>query len=271
MDADTGNENTDTQNDTNSNANINADAGANANTDTSTDTDSGDNPNAPKIDWLNASYSLQTGESGQEIPSKVCGMIAGSGKGQEPAAYISLTAAKNLLQRSGQSTSYTGAKVRVTNIGCADNVSQAISALGLNVTNSNAQLQTKWDGEFKEMTYLIILGAFCLLCSAVLIAVWRMISMQEQKEAWVMLRWLGIREKNIRSLFLIQAIMISLIGIAVGIIVALSLPSFLSPDLKGKSIYTLPIPFEVILLSIVICIITAICSCFTNKSRNSSD
>jgi ABC-type lipoprotein release transport system permease subunit len=260
---------TGTQNDTDSNTNINADSGTDANADAGNAAD--DNTNAPKIDWLNASYSLQTGGSEQWIPSKVCGMIAGSDKGQEPDAYVSLSAAKNLLQRSGQSTNYTGAKVRVTNIGYTDSVSQAIAALGLNVTNSNAALQTKWDGEFKEMTYLIVIGAFCLLCSAVLLAVWRKISLQEQKEAWETLRWLGIKEKIIRSLFLAQAIMISLIGIAVGIIVALSLPSYLPPDLKGKSIYTLPIPFEVILLSIVICIIAAVCSCFKNQSRIPSD
>jgi ABC-type lipoprotein release transport system permease subunit len=249
-----------TQNDTGSNTNINADASAG--------NDSGDNTDAPKIDWLNVSYSLQTGVSGQWITSKVCGMIAGNEQGQEPFAYISLTAAKNLLQKSGQSTNYTGAKVRVTNIGYADSVSQAIAALGLNVTNSNAALQTKWDGEFKEMTYLIVIGAFGLLCSAVLIAAWRKISMQEQREAWETLRWLGIREKNIRALFLVQAIMISLIGIAVGIIVSLSLPSFLPPDLKGSSIYTLPIPFEVVLLSIVICIVAAVCPNVKNHKQN---
>jgi hypothetical protein len=260
-----------TQTDTGSNTNINVDAsaGTDANTDAGNDSDA--NTNAPKIDWLNASYSLQTGGNGQWIPSKVCGMIAGSDKGQESAAYISLTAAKNLLQKSGQSTNYTGAKVRVTNIGCADSVSQAIAELGLNVTNSNTALQTKWDGELKEMTYLIVIGAFCLLCSAVLIAVWRKISMQEQKEAWEMLRWLGIKEKNIGRLFMFQAMMISLIGIAVGIIVSLSLPSFLPTELKGSSIYTLPVPFEVILLSIIICIIAAVCSCFKNKSRIPSD
>jgi hypothetical protein len=278
--ADTGSENalgsdfgnqtgTSTQNDAGSDLNIDADSSSDVNADT--EVESGDDTNAPKIDWLNVSYTLQTGASGQQIPVKVCGLIAGSDKGQEPAAYISLSAAKNLLQQSGQSTNYTGAKVRVKNIGYADSVSQAISELGLTVTNSNASLQSKWDNESKEMTYLIILGAFCLLCSSVLITVWRKISIQEQKRSWEALRWLGMKEKTIDVLFLIQAVIVSLIGTVVGIIVALSLPSFLPTALKGSSIYTLPIPFGVILISIVIFILPAMCTYFIKSKKYQDD
>lgn len=221
----------------------------------------GSDADAPKIDWLTAGFAVQAGGNGQWIPSKVCGLTAGSAKGQQAAAYISLSTAKSLLYKSGQSTDYAGAKVRVTDSGYADSVSRAIAALGLQVTNPNTALQAKWDGESKEMAYLTVIGAFGLLCSAVLLAVWEKSSLQGQKETWELLRWLGIRKRDAHALFLMQSVLISLAGIAVGVATAVSLPSFLPPALQGTSIYALPIPFETILVNIAVCTAAAALPC----------
>ena len=225
-------------------------SGANVQTGKYTD----DEEDAPKVDWLNAGYSLQAGNNTRWIVSKVSGILDGDDEKEEaPEAYISLAAAKALLQQSGQSMKYVGADIRIKSIGCAESVSKEVKDMGFTVTNTNDELQTKWDRESGEMTYLIVIGLFCLLCATVLMAAWRKMSLLEQRESWRMLRWIGMREKDIGRLFVIQAAVILFFGILTGIIVSLSLPSFLAQDLIGKSIFTLPVPVPVIGLCAAVC------------------
>jgi len=269
------NASTSTSTNTNTNTNTETETGTETNTGTSSGADasvtsgSGDDTDAPKIDWLNAGVSTQSGD-GRWIVSKVCGILT-SDETEEPVAYISLSTAKDLLQKSGQSTDYTGANIRITNIGCADSVSHAIAALGLNVINTDTVLQAKWDTELKEMTYLIVIGAFCLLSTTVLLAARRKISMLEQQETWKMLQWIGMKEGDIGRLFVIQALMISLIGIVIGIIVSTSLPSFLSLELKETSIFALQTTFVITALSIAVCIAPVVLSFLNIKNKIDSD
>ncbi len=222
----------------------------------------------PEIDWLNAGFSLQTGADGQGIISKVCGILTKeeNDDDQAPAAYISLSAAKQLLRKSGQSTDYTAAHVRVINIGQAESVSKAIAALGMTVTNSNEELQAQWDAALKEMGYLIVIGVFCLLGSSVLFSARRKVFILEQERALDMLGWLGMKQKDINRLFLLQALTLSFLGIAIGLIVSLSLPSFLTMELVETSLFTLPIPFGVVAGSVLICVAVSLFSLLDRKS-----
>jgi hypothetical protein len=204
------------------------------------------------INWLNADFSVQVGDGARPVISKVCGVLAGQ-EGQEPAAYISLSTAKALLKSSGQRTAYVAAKVRAVNIGYADSVSKTIAALGFTIGNINEEQQSRWDTQTKEMGYLIVTGLFSLLCSLFLISAGRRISLLEQKESWTMLRWLGLKERDISRLFILQAGMISLFGVAIGIIIGVSLSSFLPLELKSDSIFMLPIPTWIVVASAVIC------------------
>jgi hypothetical protein len=61
-------------------------------------------------------------------------------------------------------------------------VSKQITLLGLNVTNSNEQLQTKWDAEMKEMFYLLVIAAFGLACAALMLNVTGSSRWSEKKE-----------------------------------------------------------------------------------------
>ena len=90
---------------------------------------------APDVDWLNESCSVQLGEGIKAVTSKICGILSDddTDETQEPAAYISLSSAKELLQASGQGTGYTMIYVRAKNIGCADGISKAVAKLGLTV------------------------------------------------------------------------------------------------------------------------------------------
>ena len=230
--------------------------------------DSSDTVDTPKIDWTNAKFSLQIGEDGRPIISKVCGILAGDDKEQVSTAYISLSVAKNILQKSGQKTDYVGTNIRIKNIGCAESVSKAMADLGLPAANDNVVLQSKWDIELKEMTYLIVIGIFSLLCSATLIAAYRKISILEHTETCKVLRWVGMKEKDIRRLFMLQALIISSLGVIIGAIVSMSLPSFLSPKIKETSVFALQIPFQMILPNIIICITAGMLATINKKRIN---
>jgi len=217
----------------------------------------GEQADAAQIDWISKNAAISTTGEGRWIVSKISGVLADNDM-QEAAMYISIATAKELLQDSGQSTDYIGANVRITNIGHAQSVSKAICILGLSVSNSSEELQAAWDIKMNEITYLIIGGLFCLLCSSVLLVAWRKISLLEQRQAYTALRWMGMKEGIIGRLFVAQAAMISLFGIAIGILVSTSLPAFLSFELKETSIFTLPVTFGIVALCGGICFVSSI-------------
>lgn len=207
----------------------------------------------PHIDWLNTKAIVIRGEGNAGVTAKVCG-VPENEKDDEPIAYISLSAAKALLKTSGQPTVYTTAYVSITNRGRAESVSGALSALQLTADNADANLQATWDGEEKEMTYLIVLGAFCLLCTAVLLSAWRRISAHEQNDASAMLQWLGMKKKDVSRIFALQSTLLSLIGMSIGALAAIVLPSFLPQELKELSVFMLPIPITIVIADAVLCL-----------------
>lgn len=208
-----------------------------------------------KISAGNGGKTAVAGKGGKTISSKVCGTLAQQSKQveQEPSAYISLAAAKDLLRKSGQSTDYTAAHVRVINSGEAARVSKAITVLGITAANPNESLQAKWDAFLKEANYLAAMGAFGLLCSATLFSVWRKAFFLEQKESLDMLLWFGMSPKNLNRLFIMQMLIHSFLGGAIGLVVSFSLPSFLPADLGEASVFMLSIPPGTAVLSVAIC------------------
>jgi predicted lysophospholipase L1 biosynthesis ABC-type transport system permease subunit len=93
-------------------------------------------------------------------------------------------------------------------------VSKQIAALGLDATNSSEQTQAELVAEMKEMAYLVTIAVFFLICSAVVMADWRKISLLKHRQAWSMLKWMGLRERDIHRLFSIQSIVVSGLGAA---------------------------------------------------------
>jgi predicted lysophospholipase L1 biosynthesis ABC-type transport system permease subunit len=193
------------------------------------------------------------------IVSKICGIMAGS-EGQEPEAYTSLSIIKGLLRNNGQNTGYVRAKVRATNIGYANSISKAITAMGFSAGNINEEQQSRWDGQTKEMIYLTISGMFSLLCSAIVISAGKRISLLEQKESWTMLRWLGMKRRDIGQMHIIQAGLISMFGAVIGMLTGVLLPSFLPQELKGTSVFMLSIPVGIIAASTVLCVFIGLLS-----------
>jgi hypothetical protein len=225
---------------------------------------------APDIDWTSGSAAVQTSEEAKPVTSKICGVLAedeDAGEEQAPAAYISLSSAKKLLRKSGLSADVKTVWVRVRNIGCAKAVSRAIAALGLTVTNPAEDLQAGWDAKTKEMVYLLVIGAFCLACISLIFAAWREMSFLREKEAFLALRWMGMKDSEIRRMFAVQALMVSVTGAAIGVIAAVSLPSFLTAELKGASIYTLPVPLAAGSVSFAACVLSGVIPACTFRRR----
>ena len=209
---------------------------------------------APEVDWMNANVTVQLGE-GKHVVSRICGILEGDADRQESAAYISLPVAKMLLQSDGQTPDYMGARVRVTNIGYAEAVTREISKLGFTVSNSNAELQAKWDGEMEEMTYLLVLGTFGLLCSVALLTAWRRMSSLLDAGVYAALRWMGYRQRDLRIMYVLQLLMIASTGALTGILVSLLLPSFLTAGETTETIYLLPVPFGAVLAGGSVCVL----------------
>ncbi len=225
----------------------------------------------PDVDWLNASFSLISGEDTGSVTSKVCGILSDGGADDaEPVAYVSTAVAKELLLKNKQAAVFQAAWARITNIGCADAVSAQIAALGLGVNNANEQTQAKWDMQMKEMAYLIVAGAFCLLCAGALLAAYREIIKQKQKGSFESLRWIGLKERQIKGLFILQSFFIAILGTAIGIAVSLALPSFLPTEPKESSSYMLSIPFGAAALSLFLCIFAGVIPACFAKARQPS-
>lgn len=211
------------------------------------------------VDWLNSGFSLQISDGDKDIPAKVCGILAlpEDNDEQEAKAYTSLSAMKEIMRKSQQNTTCSMAYVRITNSGKAESISNEIMALGITVTNLDEELQIKWDTLQKEMSYLAVMGIFSLICSMALLSARRKIFLFEQKEAFQMLEWLGITPKNASRLLSLQALIIAAFGCAIGIVISLSVSSFLPLDVAEKSIFFLSIPLEVILEVTAICLSTS--------------
>lgn len=213
---------------------------------------------APAIDWLNASFTVQLGEGLRPVIAKVCGVLAAdeAEEAQEPAAYISLSSAK-ALQQLGQGAGYMCIRARVTDIGSAQLASREISTLELSVSNTVVELQARWDQRMEQMTYLIVIGIFALLCTTVLLAAWRTISRFIQHDAWETMSILGMTQRMQRRIFATQAGILVLVGAAIGITTSLSLPSFLATG-EADTIFRLQPSALAVLVSAGVCLISGI-------------
>ena len=191
--------------------------------------ENGEQAPLPSVDWLNATFTVRTGGARPAV-SKVCGILAGEDEGQQPAAYISLSLAKQLLKAGGQSQAVTSARVRAENIGAANGVARAIEALGLAVADTNAERQARWDVTAEEAGFVLAAGLLALAGAAAVAAARSRLMLLERKEAWEALRWAGMRNRDIRAVLALRYLLLALIGIAAGVAVAVCLPSFLPPD-----------------------------------------
>ena len=165
----------------------------------------------PDIDWLGADFSLDMG--GSIISARVSGLF----EGDEPAAYISLDIAKTLLQSQGQTAGFTGARVRVTNIGAAEVVSKTITDLGCQVENRDSARQERWDAQTREAVYLAALGAAGLLCAGMTRRTGASLCQEEARRRNDVLRWAGMSNAAIRGIAVLRGIYLSLSGAALGV------------------------------------------------------
>ncbi len=200
----------------------------------------------PDIDWLGTDLSLDMGSS--IISARVSGLFEDDG----PAAYIGLDIAKTLLQSQGQAAGFTGARVRITNIGAAEDVSKAITDLGYQVENRDSARQEKWDAQTREAVYLAILGAAGLLCAGMTRRTGAALCREETRCRDDVLRWAGMSDTAIRGIAVLRGIYLALLGAGIGIAA-----HYLIAALVGlgdtASIYALVLPPRWILIPLCVC------------------
>ena len=198
----------------------------------------------PDIDWTRAPIALYPGGDTDTKPvtSKVCGILAGDSDAPYAAGYINIAAAKTLLRNHRMPADGDSAAVRITSIGAAKAVTQKIRALGYDAADPDTQLQAKWDGQLKEMTYLLWMGGVCLICAALLMAAVLGAGIAGRRDELVMLRWMGIRISVIRRMHRWQSVMIGIIGAVLGILISYLIPAFIPAGQKSISNFSLPIP-----------------------------
>lgn len=201
----------------------------------------------PAIDWLNGTFMIQAGKGSRKITAKVCGIMAKkqtAGTEQLPTALISLYSGRELLRQSNHAVEYSGIKVRILNSGCASAVSAEAAKLGVAVTTADTTsitLQTRWDGEEKERSYLIVIGFICLLFSVSFVLALHKIALLEQADYFSFLKQPCTEKIDFARVFRMQAATFFLLGSLIGFVAAVALPYFLPQGVQGTSVFMLHI------------------------------
>ena len=210
----------------------------------------------PSIDWLDADFALTVGEN--IISAKVSGVF----EGDTVAAYISQNMAKQLLQRQGQPSGYTSAAVRITNIGTAETVTKAISALGYEVANGDKTRQEKWDVQLREAVYILILGIAGFLCSVMLKVTNRVVIRQDRQRRDTALRWAGATNTLIRMLDFVSYCYLDVAGVFLGILLHYAVAAFIPMELRESSNFALTISSAPLGVTAIISLMSAIANSY---------
>lgn len=205
----------------------------------------------PEIDWLGADFALNLGEN--TITAKVSGLF----EGDEPAAYIGQDIARTLLQGQGQASGYTGARVRVTNIGTSEAVSKAITNLGYEVANQDTARQEKWDTQTREAVYLAVLAAAGFLCAGMVRRTGTALHRAEKRRQIDALRWAGMSEAAIRGIDILRGVYLTLLGAVLGIAAHYLIAALVGLDSGTTSNFALILPVGLLPLVLFTCIMNS--------------
>ena len=209
----------------------------------------------PDIDWLHTDIALYAGDDTEPVTSKVCGILTGYSDALDAAGYISIATAKVLMKNHDIPMDHPYALVRAKDMGAAKDVTRKVRSLGYAAEDADPELQAKWDGQAKEMTYLLWMGGICLIWAALLIAAVLGTGIAGQRNELIMLRWMGMGEPMIRRMYIWQSAMIGIAGAVLGILVSyIIIPAFIPLKQRAISIFALPLPSFLGLAVGVLCI-----------------
>jgi hypothetical protein len=209
----------------------------------------------PPVNWLEDDYVLSLGEN--LLVSKVSGIYE-SGDVSD-AGYLDIETAKSILQEQGQTGEYSSAVVRIRNIGTAREVTQEVEALGYAVTNPNTELQTRWDRLQKEALYLALLGLAILLVASRQQKMEYLRQERRRESQFLALRWMGMTEKQIRDMRLIQNGFLCIIGVSLGMGTSYVIPRFFTIAQKTESVFLLELPLTAAAICWFGCVVGAFC------------
>lgn len=194
----------------------------------------------PPVDWLEADYALRVGDN--TLTAKVSGIF--EGEAAADAGYLNLDIAKSILQEQGQSGAYTSAVVRIQNIGAAQEVTNAIKALGYAVSDPNTEQQARWDALQTEALYLFLLGLAVFAIASQQRRLEQLRKANKRAPQHAALRWMGMSERQMKNMRALQAGFLCISGASLGLGISYVIPRFLSIAQKADSVFllTLPLP-----------------------------
>ena len=188
------------------------------------------------IDFLAKTFVLKTGKN-SSVSCRISGILM-STEDEAPLAYMDNRTAQNLLLLDGQEADPTEAFVRLTNSGYAKGVSDELADMGFEVMDTNKDAQAGWDMMSLKGTNFVIMGAFCLLCAALVLPLWKRVEgMPTGEDATT-----PCAIENDRSRFYVKSVFCSWGGILLGYTAALITPLLLLPDALMNSVFALPVP-----------------------------
>ena len=202
----------------------------------------------PDIDWLGAEFSLEMGD--RTVSARISGLF----ESDEPAAYVSRDMARALLQSQGLPDRYAGARVRVTDTGAAQAVSQAIGDLGYQVEDRDSARQQTWDSQTREAVYLAILAGAGFLCGGLFRLTGAALDREQARCREDALRWAGMSEAAIRGVGVLRGVYLALLGGALGAAAHYLTAALVGLDGETASSFALKLPLPRLIWPVGLCV-----------------
>ncbi len=183
---------------------------------------------AEEIDWFE--HNVEVGDDGRII-GKICGII--EDESETPIVYLSVNSAKNIFSHE-----YTGAVARIISSGFESEATSAISELNLFVENANSEQIEHWEKRENEVLYLFLSALCLIICLGFILYMRTKISKIIRKDELLTMQICGVSQNTISNIFRLSVCYQIVMGIILGIILALCVPSFISVE-EVNSIFSL--------------------------------
>ena len=180
---------------------------------------------------LDAQTSISAEKS---MAAKVCAVL--KDESLEPKAYMSLSSAKDVLAYFGQPSPYTSVMLSIKDAGSEEDVISALSELGYSAQLTDPLKLDEWDKKETQIIYLLILGILGSMISLIISVKNEKLDFIKNGSQYDIIN--VISNKKRKHIWNLRCAFCTLIGLLIGAVIVLSLPSFLSNESRETSIFS---------------------------------
>ena len=180
------------------------------------------------LDWRNAETLI-----GEENPltAKISGVVS-DGR-EEPAAYVAISAAKDMAIRQGSTAAYTALRLRIANVGFEAEAISGLGRLGLAAQSADEAAQAAWEALEVQGIFAVAAGALILLFAGAAGAAHIRADFAADGGAYTALRSMGMSLRELRSMLRMRCVLAAVLALLAAWLVAVCVPSFLEKDATG--------------------------------------